>query len=96
MQHFRIVVVAQRLAAFLHLGDAAFDAPHQGILVDAQFDHRVEREPLLCQHAVERLGLRHGAREAVEDEALARVRLLDALADDADHDVVGAPDRRAP
>ena len=38
---------------------------------------------------VERLGLRDRAREAVEDEALPGVRLLDALGDDADHDVVG-------
>ncbi len=45
--------------------------------------------PRSRQHAVERRGLRHGAREAVEDEALAGVGLLDALGDDADHDVVG-------
>ena len=51
--------------------------------------------------------LRHRAREAVEDEAVARVGLVDAVGDDrhhhvvghelaARHDVLGAqPDRRA-
>ena len=44
--------------------------------------------PFSAQHAVERLGLRHGAREAVEDEAVAGIRLVDAIGDDRNDDVV--------
>jgi hypothetical protein len=50
---------------------------------------------LLRQHAVERLGLRHRARKAVEDEAVLRVRLLDALGRRCHHDVVGTSAPRA-
>ena len=40
-----------------------------------ELDHRVELQPLGAEHRVERLGLRDGARKAVEDEALRRVGL---------------------
>jgi hypothetical protein len=64
-------------------------ATQQRALVDAQLDHRIERQPLALEKRVERLGLRHRARKPVEDETVPRVRLVDALGDDADHDVVG-------
>ncbi len=57
---------------------------------------RRARDRLARQHAVERLGLRHGARKTVENETLARIGLLDALGDDADHDLDRAPVRRSP
>ncbi len=41
------------------------------------------------EHLIERAGLLERAREAVEHESLRRVRLCQALADDADHDLVG-------
>ena len=41
------------------------------------------------EHVVQRLGLRHRAGEPVEQEALARVRLGQPLADHVDGDVVG-------
>ena len=43
----------------------------------------------LVQSLVERLGLRDGAGEAVHQEALGRVGLLQAVLDDADHHAVG-------
>ena len=61
--------------------------------VDLQFDRGIERQALAGQHLVERLGLLHGARKAVEDETVLRVGLVDAVIDDADHDLVG--DERA-
>ena len=44
--------------------------------------------PFSGQHPVERVSLRHRARKAVENEAVARVRLLDAVGDDRHHHVV--------
>jgi len=43
------------------------------------------RTNLLGQHAVELLGLDDGARESVEDEAVAAFGARDVVADDADH-----------
>ena len=48
-----------------------------------------DRAPVLLERLVERLGLDDGAREAVEQEAVARVVLLEALDDDPDDHVVG-------
>src|SRR5262249_48748694 len=88
-QHLRIVVGAQRLAARLRVGDALLDALEQALLVHLELDHGIEREALLLEQAVERVGLRHRAREAVKDEALARIGLVDPVGHDADHDLVG-------
>ena len=49
--------------------EAAGEPVDQRRLVDLDQDHSVELEPAPRQHAIERLGLRHGARKAVEDEA---------------------------
>ena len=54
-----------------------------------EFSTRVERRARAGEHRVERLGLRHRARKAVEDEPARSVRLSQPLLDDADHDVVG-------
>ena len=58
-------------------------------LVDLELDHAVELEAALGQQAVERLRLRHRAREAVEHEAALGVRLIDAVGDDRHHHLVG-------
>ena len=52
-------------------------------------DHVMDLPPALRQHLVQRFGLRHGAREAVEQEALLRDRARQRLVDDAVDDVVG-------
>ena len=44
---------------------------------------------LLGEHLVEGLGLDEGAGETVEDETEAAVGILDAVADDADDDIIG-------
>ncbi len=77
-----------RIAPRLHVRNAALNALEQSGFVDAQFDHRVECKAPHRQHAVKRLRLRHCAREAVEDEAFARIRLFDALGDDLHHDLI--------
>ena len=66
------------------------------LLVDLELDHRVELQALVGEHRVEGFGLGHRAREAVEDEAVLGVRLLDAVGDDADDDVVGDEPARDP
>src|SRR5205823_3886150 len=40
------------------------------------------------ERAIQRVCLRDGPREAVEDEAIPAVRLFEPLADDADHELV--------
>src|SRR6266480_3243995 len=55
---------------------------------DLQVDDPIETLAELMHQAVERLGLGNRARKAVHDEARAAVRLAEAVADDADHDLV--------
>ena len=45
--------------------------------------------PISREHLVERLGLNGGPRKAVEDEARFGVGLLEPVADQLDHEVVG-------
>ena len=52
--------------------------------------------PRVCKHAVERLGLRHRAREAVEDETLARIGLARCAGRQCRPRCRRAPGRRAP
>ena len=82
---FELVVVA---GAAVRAREAADDAFDQRLLVDLHGDHPVEREPAFGQHGIQCVGLRHRAREAVEDEAVGAVRLIDALRDQGDHERV--------
>ena len=75
--------------AALRAGEASSDSRHQGRVIHREFDHGIERHPLLGQQSVQRLGLGHRAREPIEDEALRRIRLLHALSQHAGYDVVG-------
>ncbi len=50
-------------------GEALGDAGDQGLGVDLQADHQIDGLAAAGEHRVERLGLGHGAGEAVEDEA---------------------------
>jgi hypothetical protein len=68
---------------------SGLDTLEQNALVDAQLDHRVELEALFGEKPVERLRLRHRAREAIENEPLARIRLADTVGNDGDHHLVG-------
>src|SRR5215475_11236178 len=89
MQHVRIVVVAQHLAPRFRIGDPLLDAFEQSALVHLELDDGVELEALLPEHAVERMRLRHRARETIEDEAPARIGLVDTHGDDCHHHLVG-------
>src|SRR6266568_2481561 len=89
VQHLRIVVVAQHLAPRFRLDDPFLDAFEQSALVHLELDDGVELEALLLEHAIERVRLRHRARKAIEDEAPARIGLVDARGDDRHHHVVG-------
>jgi hypothetical protein len=80
----RVVVACATLGA----GEPARDPLDQRLVVDRDLDDRVELEAALLEHAVQRFGLRHRARVAVEDEALRAVGLVDALGDDAVDDLV--------
>ena len=61
----------------------------QGLPVDLQVEHRVQRTLELGEQGVECLRLRNGPWEAVEDEATMGVRLRQAMTDDIDHQAVG-------
>ena len=52
-------------------------------------DHEVDLVALVRQHVVERLGLADRARKAVEEDALAGLRLGQAAADDVDDELIG-------
>ena len=70
-------------------GEAPGDALDQGRVIDLQLHHRVQRHAPGRQQPIQRLGLRHCAREAVQDEAIGAIRLLDPVSQHADDDVVG-------
>src|SRR5947209_3578451 len=57
-------------------GQPAYDL----VVVDHELEHHVERRVRRQQQVVEGLGLRHVAREAVEQEALGRVVLREPVA----------------
>ena len=68
--------------------DAGLDPLQQRALVDAKLDDGIELDVLLLEQLIERFGLRHGARKAVEDESVRRVRLIEPVRNDPDHDLV--------
>ncbi len=70
-------------------GAAAGKTLDQAVEIDVHENRGVHRLAEAHQHLVQRLGLRNVAREAVHDETVLRIRLLQALADDAEHDLVG-------
>ena len=50
---------------------------HDRAVGQVELDHRVEFGGVVVQQPGQRLGLRHGAREAVEDEAALGVGLVE-------------------
>ena len=67
---------------------AAGDPLDDLVLGDLQVEDRVQLDALGLEHRVQRLGLRHVAREAVEQEAVRGVRLLHAVLGHPDGDLV--------
>ena len=57
--------------------------------LDFEVEDAVEAATQLVHEDVERLRLRDGARESIDDEAFGGVWLAEAVANHADHDVVG-------
>ena len=87
-QHLRGVIGAHFLAASARLGGTGFYPLQQRALVDAKLYHGVEPHAFFLQEFIQGLGLRHRARKAVEDKSLRRVRLIQAVRDESDHDIV--------
>ena len=75
------------------LARPAYAAPGQAleqqVLVDQKHEDLRHRPVEPVQRLVERFSLGDGAGEAVHQEALGRVGLLQAVLDDADHHAVG-------
>src|SRR3954452_21136067 len=69
-------------------GTPSGQPPDHLVVVDHELQDHVEGRPPVEQHVVERLCLRHVAREAVEQEALAGVVLLESCDDHSDRDLV--------
>src|SRR6478672_2285974 len=76
------------VGATLGLG-ALEQALDDGVLVDLELEHGVERVPVTRQHRVERVDLTRGARVAVEEETALGVVPGEAVLDDLVGDVVG-------
>src|SRR6266480_786609 len=72
-------------AAF-RAGETPDEARDQLGLIDLHQDHTIELAAALGEHRVERLGLRYGARKAVEDEAAGAIGLVDPSSNHLDHD----------
>ena len=64
------------------------DAPHEILVGHVEQQHRGDAAAELVERLAERVGLRARAREAVEDEAVARVVGADAVDDQVDHELV--------
>ena len=62
----------------------AAHARHDGFVVDHEFHHVIDGDA----HVLKAIGLSDGAREAVEQEAVAAVVGLDAFLDQAEDDVI--------
>src|SRR4051794_36956268 len=77
---FDVVDVARVLLA----GATAPEAAHHLVLGDVDQDRGGHLAPQILHLLVESLGLWNGAREAVEDEAIRGLLLLEALGDHAD------------
>ena len=73
----------------LRTGLAPGEPPDQDVGRHLEQDDVVDAPPPALQHLVERLRLRHGAGETVEEEALDDARRGQRLVDDAVDDVVG-------
>src|SRR3954447_7214916 len=69
-------------------GTPAGQPPDHLVVVDHQLENHVERRPAVEQQVVERLGLGDVAREAVEQEPLAGVVVLQPRQDHPDRDLV--------
>ena len=67
----------------------AGDAAHELLVGHVDQQHRGDAAAEPVERLAERVGLRARAREAVEDEAVARVVGADAVDDQVDHELVG-------
>src|SRR5437867_2578618 len=82
--------VVRRVGALALRTDGPARQPLEQLLDrDAKVDHPVEALAQLDHERVEGVGLGNGTRKAVDDEARLAVRLAEAVADHADHDLVG-------
>src|SRR3984893_448088 len=75
--------------AALLTAEASGKAIDQHGLIDLELDHVVESETTARQHFIERLRLRERPRKAVENKAVAGIRLADAVGDHVYDDAVG-------
>src|SRR3977135_591581 len=84
---WRVIALMVARAAF-GAGEPSGYAVDQGGLVHLHQDHMVELPAMLGEHRIERLGLRHRARKAVENKAARTIGLRDAISDHLDDDVI--------
>ena len=80
------IVVA---GAAMGAAESARDPLDQHVVIDPELDDAVDAGAAFVQHFVERLGLRHGAGKAVQDEAVTAVFLLDTLPQHGDDHLIG-------
>ena len=72
----------------LRTGEPTSNAVHQGGVIHLQLDDGVQHHLLRLEHRIQRHCLWHGAGEAVEDEPLGAIRLVDSAREHGDHDLV--------
>jgi len=79
--------VEDRAAPVAH--PSAGQPPDELLVCHFHVDDRRSLQAHICQCRIQCFGLRNRPREAVEQKALATVRLGQALAHDADHEFIG-------
>src|SRR5450755_2647147 len=89
LENLSIIVTTNALAVVRRLLGAACYTIAKRIFVDFQLKDRIEFDTPGCEFLVERFRLCHSSRETVEYKAVCRVRMIDAIDDDRNHDVVG-------
>src|SRR5262249_50788238 len=86
---FRPMVSFVIAGATLLAAEAPGQAINQCDLVDLELDDMVELEAVAREHLVQRPGLRQRPRKAVENKAVAAIRLANAVGNHVDHDAIG-------
>src|SRR5690606_15339138 len=70
LEYSRIVVLSNWLSSRRGFLGALDDPAYERLVVDHQFDHRVEGQTAFAKHRLHRIGLSERARITVQDEAI--------------------------
>ncbi len=88
-QRFFVVIAAHGLTRIDGLLDTGFQAIHQCLFINDEFDDSINLLAFVFEHGVQRLCLIHRTGETIENYTLRTVRLFDPVGDHVHHNVIG-------